>query len=79
MKDIIIPGKVIKKELVILLVSMAAAILLNGYSIIKYKTAWTELFSQLHVVFAVGIIIYLLVLTLRLVYFLILRISSGKR
>lgn len=78
MKDIIIPGKVIRKELVILMVSMVAAVLLNVFSIIKYKTAWAELFSQLHVVFAVGIVIYLLVVIFRLVYGLFLKIFSRK-
>ncbi|MFZ5430848.1 MAG: hypothetical protein ACOZDD_11495 [Bacteroidota bacterium] len=79
MRDLIIPGKVIKRELIILIVSFVAAVLLNIYSIIKYKTAWGELFSQLHVVVAVTLIIYLLVILFRLLISPIFRLLTHKR
>jgi hypothetical protein len=61
MKDIVIPSRVVKRELLILLVSFVSSFLLNIFSIIKYKTAWVEVFSQLHVVLAVAVVIYILV------------------
>jgi hypothetical protein len=79
MKDIVIPSKTVKKELVILFVSLAAALILNIYSIIKYKTSWTELFSQLHVVLAVGLVIYLLVSFFRLIFAAFNRLLSKKQ
>ena len=79
MKDIVIPAKVVKRELVILFVSALAALLLNLFSIIKYKTAWTELFTQLHVVLAVAVVIYILVLFFRLIFSPILRLFTKKQ
>lgn len=79
MKDIVIPSKRVKKELIILVVSLIAALILNIFSIIKYETSWAELFSQLHVVLAVGIVIYLLVLFFRLLYYGVARIFSSNK
>ena len=68
MKDIVIPGKRIRQEFVILAICMVFAMVLNIFSIIIYKTEWTELLSQLHVVIAFGIVIYILVFLLRLIF-----------
>lgn len=76
MKDIVIPGKVVKRELAILLVSFVAALLLNLFSIIGYKTAWTELFTQLHVVVVVAVVIYILVVLLRWIFSPIFRLFT---
>ncbi len=67
MRDIVIKAATIRKELIIFSVSLVAALLLNIYSIVSYETAWKELYSQLHVVIALGIVIYLLVLFFRLI------------
>ena len=68
MKDIVIPGKRIKQELRILAITIGIAVVLNLFSIIKFKTNWVELVSQLHVVIALGIAIYILVFLLRLIF-----------
>lgn len=67
MKDIVIKSKQIKRELYIALAAFAIAIMLNIYAILKYKTQWTELFSQLGYVLALSVVIYLLALVVRLV------------
>ena len=79
MKDIIIPSKTVRKEMIILAVSLAAALILNIYSIIKYETDWAELFSQLHVVLAVGLVIYLLVGFFRLIFSAFNRLFSKRQ
>jgi hypothetical protein len=79
MKDIIIPGKVVKREIIIAMVCLISALLLNVYSIVKYKTAWGELLSQLHVVLAVAVIIYLLVALFRFIISPIFRLFMRKR
>lgn len=66
MRDIVIKAATIRKELIVLSVSMVAALILNIYSIVSYETYWKELYTQLHVVIPVGIVIYLLVLIFRL-------------
>ena len=68
MKDITITGSRIKKEIIIVVVSLLAAIILNIYSISKFKTDWSELIGQLHVVILVAIAIYILVLIFRLIF-----------
>jgi len=68
MKDILIKGIAIRRELFFWLFSFAASILINIYSIIKYNTRWIELLTQLHVVLALSILIYLILLACRGVY-----------
>jgi len=79
MKDIVIPSGVVKRELLILLVSFVSAFLLNIFSIIKYKTAWGEIFSQLHVVLAVTVVIYLLVALFRWLFSSLFRLFAKKQ
>jgi hypothetical protein len=65
MKDILIKGTTVKRELVFWIISLAAAVLVNIYSIIKYNTQWIELLSQIHIVIALSILIYLILLAVR--------------
>ena len=67
MKDIIIKPTHIRRELIILLICLVIAFILNIVSIIAYKTAWSELFSQLHYVLAISVALYLLFAFVRLV------------
>ena len=78
MKDVIITGKKIKKELIILLISFVAAFLLNIYAISKYETDWAEMLGQLHVVLAIALIIYLIVVVLRLIIVGLNRITKKE-
>lgn len=78
MRDIVIPSKVIKRELIILLVSLVSAFLLNIYSIIKYGTSWKEIYNQIHVVLGVALLIYVLVLLFRLIISPIFRLFTKK-
>lgn len=73
MKNITITSAQIKKEIIILCVSLFAALGLNIYSIVKYKTVWAELFGQFHTVVFIGLIIYLLVALFRLIFWAISR------
>ncbi|VAW21608.1 hypothetical protein MNBD_BACTEROID01-2449 [hydrothermal vent metagenome] len=73
MKDILIPAKRIKKELIILLVCFSAAFLLNIYAIAKYAGGWSELLGQLHIVVILSLAIYFIVAILRLILFGILK------
>ena len=66
MKDIIIKAKQIKKEIVILVACLAAAIGLNVYSIIRYKTEWSELYSQMYMVIFIAFLLYILLGIFRL-------------
>lgn len=78
MKNIIITPAQIKKEIIIFGISFMAALGLNVYAIIKYQTAWAELFGQLHTVIFIGLIIYLLVALFRLLFWVLFNRSLKK-
>lgn len=78
MKDIIIKGVRIKKELIILGVCLVASIGLNIYSIAKYETDWSELIGQLHIVLLLALLLYLLVGGFRLILYGIYRMTKLK-
>ena len=65
MKDVLISGGRMARELRIFLGCFVLALGLNIFSIIKYKTEWKELLTTLHITIAVGIILYLLLAILR--------------
>lgn len=78
MKDILIKGTTIKREIIFYLASLLIAILLNVYSIWKFGTEWNELFTQFFVVLILSFVIYLLLWPLRLLVRLIFRALRGK-
>jgi Ca2+/H+ antiporter len=78
MQNITITGARIKKEIIIFILSFIAAMGLNIYSILKFKTEWNELFSQLYVVILLAIVIYILVLVFRLMFWGITRLIQKK-
>ena len=67
MKDITIKGKIIKQELMFLLISFAIGLLLNIYSIMKYHTEWKEIFTTIHVTLLFGLVIYAVIGLIRLI------------
>ncbi len=66
MKDIVITGAKVRRELLILLACFAVAECINAGAIIWYSRPAAELVTMLGYVIVVTVIIYLLVLILRL-------------
>ena len=58
MKDIIIKGSVLKKEIIIFSICFILANLLNIYAIASRHTRWIELLTMLHIVLAFTFILY---------------------
>jgi 1,4-dihydroxy-2-naphthoate octaprenyltransferase len=79
MKNIVITPKQIKRELLIWLAAFVVAIALNIYAIIKYKTQWVELASQLGYVLALSVVFYLFALAVRLVFYTLKRLLKKKK
>jgi hypothetical protein len=79
MKDIIISTSRIKKELTWLIGSFIFSIIFNIYSIIRYDTGWKELFTQIHVLLILTLLVYFLLLLLRLLVGLVLRFTGRKK
>jgi len=59
MKDLVISARRLRRETWWLLVCLASAALANAYAIFVYRTPWSELGSQLHLVLAVGLALWL--------------------
>lgn len=74
MKDIIISSKQLKKELRIIAICFIVAFLINIAAVIKYKTPWTEIFSQIGYVIVITFILYFVVVLVRLLVRLILKL-----
>lgn len=68
MKPITISSKQLKTALFYWLCSFGISYLLNIFSIIYYKTRWTELFTQLGYVLVLSMVIYFLIVVLRALF-----------
>lgn len=68
MKDVIIRGTTIRRELLFFLLSFIIAFGMNIYAIITYETLWTELFTQLPFTIGLTLVIYLIILLARIMF-----------
>lgn len=66
MKDIQIKGKILKREIIILLVLFSVAFALNIFSIVTYNTNWNELYKELYIVIIFTLALYILLWPVRL-------------
>ncbi|TVQ16122.1 MAG: hypothetical protein EA361_04605 [Bacteroidetes bacterium] len=69
MKDIIIKGNHITRELKVLLYCYILANLVNVYAIVKYNTDWIELITWQRFIILITVIFYIVTVILRLVIF----------
>lgn len=73
MKDIVIKGKRVKAELIIFAICIVVVSAWNAYSIYKYNTAWSELYSVWYAVLFVAVVMYVVLIPLR---FLVCKLSK---
>jgi hypothetical protein len=66
MKDIVIPGRLIAREVRVFLICFAAALLLNAGCILYYHTRWIELLTTAHIALAVASMFYAVAAVVRL-------------
>ena len=78
MNDIVIRQARIKRELLVLVVCFAGAVLTNAYAIATRGTEWSELATQLHITLALAGVFYLVLGVLRLLFFGIWRLVRRK-
>ncbi|MFA5650202.1 MAG: hypothetical protein WC914_03570 [Proteiniphilum sp.] len=76
MKDIVISAKRVKKEATILLACFTMAFIINVASIVIYKTSWLEIFTQIGYVIIITLTLYLVVAFIRLIIYLIYRLTK---
>ena len=76
MKDLVIKGKWIKRELIVLLVLLLVSFVANAVGIVKHDTEWIEMLSQLHVVVLLTMVLYVLTGIIRFMIYLIIKVVS---
>ena len=79
MKDITIKAVCIKRELWIFLGVFIFIFGLNIYSILHYKTSWTELYTQLYVVVLMSLFFYCVIAGIRILVGLISKLFRKRR
>lgn len=80
MKDIVISGQRITRELLIFGGCFLVALAVNIYSIIQFNTEWKELITTLHITLAVAFVFFVFVALVRGIVFCgrrVLRRSVG--
>ena len=68
MKDVVISGKRIRRELWVFAGCLVGAVGINLGAIVFYKTHGSELFTTGHITLAVALMIYILAALLRLIF-----------
>ena len=76
MKDTVITAAVKRRELWILLTCFIVANVVNITTIICYSTPWYEVFTQLGYVVALSVLLYVLTIVVRVVWFVVRRLTS---
>lgn len=71
MKDIVITGKRLRAELLVLLICFLAATGVNIRGIVKFGTSWAELFTQIGYVLLICLVFFLVISLLRVLVYLI--------
>ncbi len=77
-RDTTITTAIKRRELLIFLACFVAAYSLNVIGIIKHQAPARELFTQLHVVLLVALVLYGSVAILRVLYYLVSRLWVRK-
>ena len=70
MKDIVITGKAVRKELMVLAGCLISAIVDNLVAIIKYDRPWTEIVSMIGYEVMICLVLFRILVLIRLVVFL---------
>lgn len=78
MKDLVITGKNIKRELLILLGCFVAAVIFDIVGIIKYGKPFYEVFQTIGYEIVITAVIYAVLAFFRIVIWLILKIFKKK-
>ncbi len=67
MKDIVITGKTLRRELLVLAGCFCFAVLFDLFSIIKYHMPFVELFQTIGYIITITVVVYLILALLRLI------------
>jgi hypothetical protein len=71
MKDIVIPARTVRRELLVILGCFLASFCTNIGAVIAYHKSWTEIFTQIGYVLVIAVCIYALLWVIRLICLII--------
>lgn len=78
MKDTVITAAVKRREMWIWLICFIVANVVNVTTIICYATPWYEIFTQLGYVTVLSVLLYVLTVVARVIWFLVRRFTSSE-
>lgn len=78
MKDILITRKRQITELKVWLACLALSVVLNIYAIIAYEAPWTELFTSIGFMLTASVVIYIILLFFRIVWYGVRRLCKKR-
>ena len=78
MKDIVIKGRQIRREIIVWICCVAALTAWNAYAIFQYGTSWSELLSLWYVILPLSVLLYAVLIPIRWAGRLVLRLVCGK-
>lgn len=78
LKDSVITGKQKTREIIIFLACFVVAFCINIYSIIKFATPWTEVFTQIGFVCIITGVLYVLLWVIRIIVMLVKKLVKKK-
>lgn len=78
MKDIVITGRRLVRELLIFAACILAALAVNVYAIFRFNTQWKELFTTLPITLAVAAVFFGVLALLRWIVFCGQRVRRRK-
>jgi len=76
MKDIVITGATLRRELRILLGCFIFAVLFDLFSIVKFHRPFTEIFTTIGYEIVIAVVVYLILALIRLIVFLIRKVLT---
>ena len=80
MKDIVISGRLVRREIIIALSCFLLSFCINVGSVIAYSKPWVEVFTQIGYVVVIAAFFYAILLFFRIIYWLsLIHISEPTR
>lgn len=78
MKDIVIKGRHIRREVIIWACCVLLLTAWNAYAIAKYGTSWNELLSLWYVILPLSVLLYAVLIPVRYAGWLLWRLAGKK-
>lgn len=76
MKDIVIPSRIIRRELLVVLACFLTSFLVNVGAVVAYHKSWTEIFSQIGYVVVISVFFYVILWIIRILFLIIKKIIN---